>query len=98
MKNESPPVDLAKKYFWHALEQQVATLLQIVRDDSVLDGKSFGEGTDPWTNAVHAAARDAYEKTCPRQTPRQLQAYAAGLRSLRPKISKPKQPKGKASK
>lgn len=98
MKNDSPPVDLAKKLFWHALEQQVATILEIVRDDSVLDGKSFGEGSDPWTRAVHHAARDAYEKTCPRQTPRQLQAYAAGLRSLRPKTSKPKTTKGTASK
>lgn len=88
---------LATTRFWHALEQQVGTLLEIVRDDSVLAGKSFGEGDDPWTVAVHIAARDAYERTCPRQTPRQLQAYAAGLRSLRPKIRKSKQPKGTAS-
>lgn len=98
MKNENPPVGLAKKQFWHALEQQVATLLNIVREDSILNGKSFGEGSDSWTSTVHAAAREAYEKTCPRETPRQLQAFATGLRSLRPKTSKPKQKKGTASK
>jgi CRISPR system Cascade subunit CasA len=98
MKNDSPPVDLAKKHFWNALEQQVSTLLNIVRDESIMAGKSFGEASDPWTLAVHNAARDAYEKTCPRQTPRQLQAYATGLRSLRPKTSKPKKQKETATK
>ena len=52
---------------------------------------TFGEARDPWTGAVRAAADAAYESTCPRGTPRQYEAYAAGLRVLRPlpKKSKP---------
>jgi len=88
LKNESPPTDEAKKHFWHALDQQSSTLLEMIRTPATMGGLSFGEGTDPWTLAVRRAARDAYESVCPRQTPRQLQAYAAGLKVLNPKPKK----------
>ncbi len=90
LKNESPPTDGAKKHFWHALDQQSGTLLEIVRMPALMDGLSFGEGEDPWTVAVRCAARDAYNSVCSRQTPRQLQAYAAGLKVLNPKPKKKK--------
>ncbi len=90
MKNESPPTDEAKQHYWNALEQKSKILLEIVRHPEVLQGQSFGEGNDSWTSAVRAAARAAYEHVCPRQTPRQLQAYAAGLKVLPLKSAKKK--------
>lgn len=86
MKNENPPTELAKQYYWNALESRSGILLDLVRhlDHQPLTD-NFGEGNDPWTQAVRMAAREAYEKVCPRQTPRQIQAYAAGLKFLRPK-------------
>jgi CRISPR system Cascade subunit CasA len=90
LKNESPPTDEAKKQFWHVLDQQSGTLLDIVREPGVMGGLSFGEGADPWTVAVRRAAREAYNSVCSRQTPRQFQAYAAGLKVLNPKPKKKK--------
>ena len=89
MKNESPPTDRAKQHYWHALEQRCDLLLAIVADTEP-QAEDFGEGSDPWTVAVRTAARRAYENACPHQTPRQLRAFAAGLRVLRPKSAKPK--------
>lgn len=81
MKNESPPTDLAKQHYWNALEQQHHLLLDIVRQDAPM-AEDFGEGKNPWTQAVLQAARAAYIHVCPRQTPRQLQAFAIGLKVL----------------
>lgn len=85
LKNESPPTDEAKRHYWTNLEQQVSVLLEIVRHPEIRNGKNFGEGNDPWTQAVWKAAAAAYDYACPRQTPRQLQAYATGLKVLRQK-------------
>ena len=90
LKNENPPTDEAKKQFWHALEAQCSVLLQIAGSPSILNGLSFGEGEDDWTVAVRRAAKVAYDHVCPRQTPRQMQAYAAGLKVLFPKPKKKK--------
>lgn len=90
LMNESAPTASAQGYFWNALEYQVQVLIDIVRDPSVMEGKSFGEGDDLWTIAVRKAARDAYDHVCGRITPRQLKAYAAGLKVLFPKSKKPK--------
>ena len=90
LKNDSPPTDEAKKHFWHDLDQKSGTLLEIIREPARLAGLSFGEGSDPWTLAVRQAAQAAYDSVCPRQTPRQLQAYAAGLKVLNPKPKKKK--------
>jgi CRISPR system Cascade subunit CasA len=85
LKNESPLTNEAKRHFWTGIEQKVHILLNIVRNTEIREGKNFGEGNDPWTQAVWKAAVAAYEHACPRQTPRQLQAYAAGLKVLRQK-------------
>ena len=90
LKNENPPTDEAKKQFWHALEAQCTVLLQIAGTPDILNGLSFGEGHDDWTVAVRQAAKEAYDHVCPRQTPRQMQAYAAGLKVLFPKPKKKK--------
>lgn len=90
LKHDNPPVEAAKRHYWNALDREVRTLLDLVRHpESRKD--SFGEGNDPWTQAVRSSAIAAYEFACPRQTPRQLKAYAEGLRTLYPKIQpKPK--------
>ena len=90
LKNENPPTDEAKKQFWHALEAQCTVLLQIAGTPDILNGLSFGEGHDDWTVAVRRAAKKAYDQVCPRQTPRQMQAYATGLKVLFPKPKKKK--------
>ncbi len=84
-----PPTDRDKQHYWHALEQNSHRLLEIVADSEPL-ADDFGVGNDPWTEAVRAAALAAYEKSCPRQTPRQRRAFATGLRALRPKAAKQK--------
>ena len=90
LKNEKPPTDEAKKQFWHALERNCSALLHIAGNPNVLKGQSFGEGEDAWTITVRQAALAAYNHVCPRQTPRQMQAYAAGLKVLFPKPKKKK--------
>jgi len=85
------PFEKSLSAFWTALDQQFErTLFPIIQNPDLRSGLSFGEGTDLWTLAVRRAARDAYESVCPRQTPRQLQAYAAGLKVLNPKPKKKK--------
>lgn len=86
----SPVKQQAIGFFWSALDGRVPLLLDIVRDPSVMEAKSFGEGDDSWTIAVRKAARDAYDHVCGRITSRQLKAYAAGLKVLFPKSKKPK--------
>lgn len=93
MMNGSAPVDVAQRHFWNALDLQRQTLLDLVKDDAVIRGKNFGESDDPWSLAVRKAAHAAYDHACPRSTPRQIEAYALGLRRLRPKSTKPKTPK-----
>ncbi len=68
----------AEMLFWTHLESQKRILLNGAEDADL----------ETWKKAVRAAAVDAYEQSCPRQTPRQIQAYALGLRRLNasPKI------------
>jgi CRISPR system Cascade subunit CasA len=88
LKQESGPTESAKRHFWNTLDQQSAILLTlldgIATDNDPMGSADFGKGRDPWTLAVRAAADAAYEHTCPRGNPRQYEAYAAGLRVLRP--------------
>ncbi|MHB1310342.1 MAG: hypothetical protein ACYC23_25020 [Limisphaerales bacterium] len=71
--------------FWTQIESQIALLLEIPRTLK----------SDPWQEAVRKTASTAYEQSCPRQTPRQIQAFALGLRRLNttPATVKARQPK-----
>jgi CRISPR system Cascade subunit CasA len=96
-KNEAmdySSVPAAKRHFWNTLDQQSEILLSLLKNlgttDDPMGSANFGEARDPWTTAVRAAADAAYEHTCPRGNPRQYEAYAAGLRVLRPLPKKPK--------
>ncbi len=90
MKQAAAPVEIAQRHFWNALELQRQLLLDLVKDPAPLGSANFGEASDPWTLAVRKALFAAYDHACPRATPRQIEAYALGLRRLRPKASKSK--------
>ena len=86
LMQDSAPTESAQRHFWNTLDQQSHLLLQLLKGAGTahdpMGSADFGKGPDPWTAAVRAAGNAAYEATCPRQNPRQLQAYAAGLRVL----------------
>lgn len=93
MKCESAPVDIAQSRYWHILDREAHVLLDLIGEPEAMNGREFGKRVDgkpdPWTEIVRSALRTGYDATCPRQTPRQFEAYAAGLRVLFPKPSKP---------
>ena len=84
LKVVSPANDRARQHFWTCLEQHLSSLFELARNTGLLADLP----TCAWNQAVHHAARDAYEQACPRKTPRQIQAYALGLRKL-PFVPKP---------
>jgi CRISPR system Cascade subunit CasA len=85
----------AASHYWTAIEQRVPALLSVVEDPAQL--RPEGEPRDNWAvtdwgKALARAAREAYELACPRETPRQLKAYAFGLSVLfKPDASKDEQ-------
>lgn len=84
-KHENPPVNQGQSYYWHILDQNHRLLISLASDPTARQGQSpFGdaEAKDDWTNLIRKAALDAYNAVSPRTTPRQLQAYAAGFKSL----------------
>ncbi len=89
MKHESALSDLASRHYWTALDQKFTELVELAKlagtPEDPMGAASFGETSDPWTKIVRHAVRAAYDAACPRSTPRQLQAYAAGLKQLAPK-------------
>lgn len=93
-KRKRSQVEDALRHFWNTLDQQSGILLELLKGigtaEDPLGSANFGEARDPWTLAVRAAANAAYEHTCPRGNPRQYEAYAAGLRVLRPLPKKTK--------
>lgn len=102
-RQKSAPIDSAQRHYWNTLDQCSGILLTLLEgigtDSDPMGCLDFGESinsqeSDPWTKAVRAAARAAYDHVCPRQNPRQLQAYAAGLRVLYPISKKAKAVKG----
>ncbi|MBA4147138.1 MAG: type I-E CRISPR-associated protein Cse1/CasA [Verrucomicrobia bacterium] len=87
LKVASPSYDAARQHFWTRIEQNLSALFAIAKQHTPPDQLP---GSD-WGRTAQQAARDAYEQVCPRQTPRQIQAFALGLRrlSFTPKTAKP---------
>ena len=84
-KKPVPGKELALKQFWHRLDQQHRELIQLACDPEGRRGlPAIGtEGAeDVWTKIVRTAARSAFDAVCPRSTPRQIQAYANGIKPL----------------
>ena len=68
--------------FWTAVEQSLTLLFQLVENPAALGGDSEYSNTD-WGKAINESQRRAFESICSRGTPRQLQAFAVGLKFLR---------------
>jgi hypothetical protein len=78
LKIDGPAYDRARQHFWTRIEQSLGALFTVARELTPPEQLA----TSPWGRAVRAAAVEAYERSCPRRTPRQIQAYALGLRHL----------------
>jgi CRISPR system Cascade subunit CasA len=70
---------IATHHFWTAVEKNVPLLLSYT---SSLGESDNEERKNIWSRAVHRSAREAYALACGRETPRQLRAFAMGLRVL----------------
>ncbi len=79
----------AERHYWNALDQHWPELMAVIQNVALLEGKDFWQADVDWTRSVRRAAHEAYQYACARETPRQIQAFAVGLRKLRP----PKPPK-----
>ena len=84
---ESPPYDRARQQYWTLVEQSLGSLFDLAQNIAL----SADLPSSPWAKSVKTAAASAYERCCRHQTPRQIEAYAAGLRRLSfvPKAPKP---------
>ena len=67
--------------FWTDVEQVLPRLLEIAAAPSRLGLRGEWSKT-LWGRAVWSAALEAYERTSPHGTPRQIQAYALGLQKF----------------
>ncbi|MGA2608833.1 MAG: type I-E CRISPR-associated protein Cse1/CasA [Terriglobia bacterium] len=67
--------------FWTDVELAVPHLVEIAENPGKLGLHSEWHKTD-WGKAVWSAIRAAYEHACPHETPRQIRAYALGLKAL----------------
>ncbi len=85
---DKPDTSAAQRHFWHRLDVESAKLLQVVESPSLLDKERFGPSSDPWSRAVHFAAVEAYQASCPAISSRQIQAHATGLTKLNPRKKK----------
>lgn len=94
LKVATPAYDKARQHFWTRVEQGLSALFDVARELTPPDELA----ASAWGGVVRTAARDAYEQSCPRQTPRQIQAYALGLRRLNapPKSKSVKPSKGES--
>jgi CRISPR system Cascade subunit CasA len=90
MKLEPVPYDRARYHFWTIIEQHVQTLLRLATKPQEAGDLQVSE----WGQRARETAHAAFEFACPRQTPRQIQAYAIGLQQLF--LPKPKDPSAPA--
>jgi len=67
--------------FWTDIERAVPRLMEVAAAPESLGLKSEWHKT-AWGQSVWHAARTAYERTCPHETPRQIRAFALGLKTL----------------
>ncbi len=85
LMHESPPTEEGKKHYWHQLDQNHKTLIQLAQNHAErigAPGIGAPEAEDGWTKLVRKSAKDAYAAVCPCTTPRQIQAYVAGTKPL----------------
>ena len=82
MKNRRQQIqNHAAAQFWTDVESAVPRLLEVAANPGSLGLNAEWHKT-AWGRSVWRAARDAYERACPHETPRQIRAYALGLKAL----------------
>lgn len=70
------PREAAATHYWSDMDLASGQLVEAAKRQEVdLEG--------PWLETIKASMRAAYDHVCPKTTPRQIQAYAHGLRALR---------------
>lgn len=68
-------------HFWTEVEQKVSSLMAVAENTSLL-GTDMNWGGTEWGRVVLRAARSAFDRACPHETPRQIRAYAIGQKLL----------------
>ncbi len=82
MKNRRHQIQSnAAAQFWTDIESAVPRLLEAAAAPESLGVKADWYKT-AWGRSVWRAARVAFERACPHETPRQMRAYALGLKAL----------------
>jgi len=83
----SPSYDRARQFFWTRVEQNLTSLFDLACDTSL----AADLPQSSWGKSVQASSSAAFERSCPRRTPRQIHAYTLGLLKLNiiPKSTKP---------
>jgi len=71
----------AAAQFWTDVDSAVPRLLEVAANPGSL-GLNADWHKTAWGRSVWQAALTAYERACPHETPRQIRAYALGLRAL----------------
>jgi CRISPR system Cascade subunit CasA len=71
----------AAAQFWTDIERAVPRLLEVAAAPESLGLKADWYKT-AWGQSVWRAARVAFERACPHETPRQIRAYALGMNTL----------------
>ena len=80
MRNRRSQIQsIATAHFWTDIENVVPHLLEVAVESL---GLKFDWRKTAWGRSVHRTARVAYERACPHKTPRQIRAYALGLKTL----------------
>jgi hypothetical protein len=85
-KAETDPVT-AERHFWQSLEDGVDTLFAATR---AYGSDVFSIRDDEWRSYCRDSAMAAYRRACPSTTPRQIQAFAKGMKRLRFGVTKNK--------
>jgi CRISPR system Cascade subunit CasA len=82
MKNRRQQIQSnAAAQFWTDIESAVPRLLEAAAAPESLGVKADWYKT-AWGQSVWRAARESYKRACPHETPRQIRAYALGLKTL----------------
>ncbi len=84
--------EMSEPHFWTVIEQQVPVLIRLADKPEEAGDLKVSE----WGKRTKEAAHAALDFACPRQTPRQIQAYAIALQQLF--LPKPRDPNAPAKK
>ena len=70
----------ATSHFWTSVEKKLPLLMRLI--DSLGNAEKVEEARINWRKMIHRTAREAYELACGSKTPRQMRAFALGLKHL----------------